>query len=238
MSIILIGLIAGALLTGSGGKNVSDQRTQDVSIERSVYADCKKIMAERNSFLPGSFLLPNHTALCISGKINRSLMSEVAITIKSQQRKATKINYVVLSSDGGDLRASLKIAEVIESIGATVIVGDRCMSECSQFIFVAGAKKVILMGGLVLFHGGPISDEAINNMSISRKVKKALLSEQDSFREFYRARHIDIAMLTNPPPEVQKDWSAGKRVMWSWSGEELTQFGVLDVYQEPIDIRK
>ena len=234
MSMVLISLIAGFLLTESGEKNVSDRKIQDVSIERGLYADCKKSMAEKNPSMSGSLLLSNHAALCISGEINRSLVSEVAIAIKSGKRK---INYVVLSSDGGDFRISLTLAQMIENIGATVIVGDRCVSECAQFSFVAGAKKVILAGGLVLFDGGVTSDEAINNMNIASKAKKALLSEQKKLRKFYRTRDIDIAMLTNPPPEVQEDWKAGKHVMWSWSQEELARFGVRNVYQEPLDLR-
>lgn len=178
-------------------------------------------------------MLPDQKALCISGEINGSLIGEVDSAVKSQHRNEAEIKYVVLSSDGGDLSASLKVAEMIENAGATVIVGDRCMSACSQFLFVAGAKKVILAGGLVLFHGGPIPDETISKMNIPDEAKKSLLFEQEKFREFYRARNIDMAMLTSPPPEVQKDWNAGKLVMWSWSGEQLIQFGVRDVYQEP-----
>jgi len=70
-------------------------------------------------------------------------------------------------------------------------------------------------------------------MNIPDEAKKSLLLGQEKFREFYRTRNIDMAMLTNPPPEVQKDWNAGRLVMWSWSWEQLIQFGVHDVYQEP-----
>jgi hypothetical protein len=234
MSLAVISLVAvaGALITGNGEHDVYNRKVQDVSMERSAYAECKKILSERNPFLPGVFLLHDKPALCIYGDINGSLVSEVSSAIKSQHGAGGNINYVVLSSDGGDLSASLKIAEMIEATGATVVVGDRCMSACSQFLFVAGAKKVILSEGLVLFHGGPISDETISKMNIPDEGKKSLLSGQEKFREFYRKRNIDMAMLTNPPPEVQKDWNEGRLVMWSWSGEQLVKFGVHDVYQE------
>ena len=235
MSLAVISLVAvvGALLTGNGEHDVSNRKVQDVSMERSAHTECKKILSERNPFLPGVFLLHDKTALCISGDINGSLASEVSSVLKPQNGAGGKINYVVLSSDGGDLSASLKVAELIEATGATVVVGDRCMSACSQFLFVAGGKKVILAGGLVLFHGGPIPDKTISNMNIPDEAKKSLLLGQEKFREFYRTRNIDMAMLTNPPPEVQKDWNAGRLVMWSWSWEQLIQFGVHDVYQEP-----
>lgn len=199
---------------------------------RAAFTACKAESASTNPLLAQVAYSRETHSLCIVGDINGSLASAVRKKLNELANVADQVSHVVLSSDGGQLRPAIDIANEIEKLNTSVVVGERCASSCAQFLFLAGKDKVLLKGGLLLFHGGPVPDDTIAAMSIPDAAKQHLRSEQEAFRAFYHSHGIDMAMLTNPPPDVQRDLDAGMLVMWSWPADKLEAFGIDRVFQE------
>ena len=59
-----------------------------------------------------------------------------------------------VSSGGGYVDAALDIAEQIVSRQLDIEISSLCASSCANYLFVAGNKKYILPGAIVIWHGG------------------------------------------------------------------------------------
>lgn len=200
---------------------------------RAAFRACKAESANTNPLLARVAYSQETHSLCITGDIDGSLASAVRKKLNELANVGdAQISHVVLSSDGGQLRPAIDIANEIEKLDASVVVGERCASSCAQFLFPAGKDKILLKGGLLLFHGGPVLDDIIAAMNIPDAAKQHLRSEQEAFRTFYHSHGIDMSMLTNPPPDVQRDLNAGMLVMWSWPADKLEAFGIDRVFQQ------
>lgn len=211
--------------------NGTVQANELLELRQARYAadSCQAMSRSLNPLVPQVAFSAEAKAICISGYIDWALASAVEREISAGQRD---IDHIVVESDGGEVAPSIRISEKIEPLEATVVVRGRCASSCAQFLFVTPQRKVILKGGHVLFHGGPIPEEKIMAMSIALGAREQLLREQWCFRKFYSDRNIDMRMLTQPPVEAQEALNRGALVMWSWPSEKLVEFGVSGVIQE------
>ena len=62
-----------------------------------------------------------------------------------------------IASEGGDVEAAIAIAEALEAADGVLIVRDRCLSSCANYIFL-GASERRLDGPVVLGFHGFVSD--------------------------------------------------------------------------------
>lgn len=62
-----------------------------------------------------------------------------------------------INSNGGDISAGLSIARKIRERGVSVKVLAYCMSACANYVFLAAREKILAPGGILGFHGGPIT---------------------------------------------------------------------------------
>lgn len=199
--------------------------------ERAAFESCKPLKSGVSfASASGNFAAPD--VLCIRGQIDPSLSLQAAHYLSRPNGLYKSLRYIVISGPGGQLRPAIAIAELIERVDATVVVGDICASACSQFLFVAGKRKVILSGGVVAFHGGPLSQENIEAITSDPRARASLGNEQQEFVRFYKERNLDMRMLTNPPMDVAERLAKGEFVMWSWRPDKLTEFGVSSVESE------
>jgi hypothetical protein len=63
------------------------------------------------------------------------------------------IKKLVISSEGGDLHAGLKLGGWVKRLGLDIEVNLLCQSACANYVSTAGKKKIIGPGALVLWHG-------------------------------------------------------------------------------------
>ncbi len=62
------------------------------------------------------------------------------------------VTSVIVNSDGGDVYEAIQIGMILRDARVTVIVRGRCLSSCANYLFTAGAQRVI-DDGIVGFHG-------------------------------------------------------------------------------------
>lgn len=234
MTAVIIIRYLSTLLLFIGPQAASEPADETRIVEaRAAFTACKAESANTNPLLARVAYSQETHSLCITGDIDGSLASAVRKKLDELANAGdAQVSHVVLSSDGGQLRPAIDIASEIEKLNASVVVGERCASSCAQFLFLAGKDKILLKGGLLLFHGGPVPDDTIAAMSIPDAAKQHLRSEQEAFRAFYHSHGIDMAMLTNPPADVQRELDAGMLALWSWPTDKLKAFGIDGVFQE------
>lgn len=161
--------------------------------------------------------------ICIRESITRAT-SEKFHQIWAE--RSGEVEFIVVSGPGGQLTPALDIAETIRESQLPVVVGDICASSCSQFLFVGAFRKILLQGGLLAFHGGPLTDEYIAALDIPDSSRTFLVAENVRFADFYREIGVDMRMLREPPPHIAEALGRGQFVMWTWPAERLVQFGV------------
>lgn len=67
---------------------------------------------------------------------------------------------LLLNSVGGEVSAALEMAEAIERRGVRVVADGLCASSCANYLFAAGAERIVLPGSALLWHGGPTPEDA------------------------------------------------------------------------------
>jgi len=67
-------------------------------------------------------------------------------------------SMLVLRSMGGSVEAALDMADVIVAKRLVAVIDAKCLSSCANYLFTAAAAKIVLNGGVVGFHGGPVAD--------------------------------------------------------------------------------
>ncbi len=61
---------------------------------------------------------------------------------------------MVIASDGGEVTAAIRLARAIRARGLLLVVDDRCISSCANFLFPAARTKAVAERALLIFHGG------------------------------------------------------------------------------------
>ena len=200
--------------------------------ESDLFADARRAFQECSILASGIAYAKSSQALCVKGNIDYSLARDFGTYLKNTEQLGDKIRYVVISGQGGELRPAIEIGSKIGDAKLDVVVGDICASSCAQFLFVAGKRKIMLTGGVVLFHGGPIPNSMIDAMNLPASAELSIHNQNREFEEFYSARKIDMRMLTDPPDEIRARIASGELVMWSWPQKNLEDFGVTDIHEE------
>lgn len=69
-----------------------------------------------------------------------------------------RVRRVVLDSPGGDVVAGIALGQWILDRGADVEVRKLCASSCANYPFVAGRRKIIDDGAIVVWHGSALQE--------------------------------------------------------------------------------
>jgi hypothetical protein len=83
--------------------------------------------------------------LVMSGEITAGDHDRLLSKIMEDQNRYLSLNKIILASDGGDVAEAIKIAALVKSLSATVMVGPmtgRCVSACF-FIYAAAAQREV-----------------------------------------------------------------------------------------------
>jgi len=151
------------------------------------------------------------------------------------------IEEVILDSSGGDVEAALLIGKHIAARNVAIRVRKWCLSSCANYLFTAGARRVIAPGGIVGFHGNGeaafselgenfgVSDEDIaENLEEFTETKRqidALIAEE---RAFFEAQGIaaEFFVLTQRP---DKGIPGEEFAFLAPTPETFTRYGFDDV---------
>lgn len=135
--------------------------------------------------------------------------------------KTGTIKRVVISSTGGDVESAINLADEIFNRKIDVYVEGPCFSSCANYIFTAGAKKYVLNGGVVAWHGAPRSREGL-----SPKLKLIV----DRHLSFFKKIGVSEEITWRFPCDLQndalfsaavKESIAADRVLWTYTNESM-----------------
>lgn len=92
------------------------------------------------------------------------------------------VETIVVRSGGGSVVGALSMAKEINQRRIHVIVDRYCLSSCANYLFVAAARKSLLPGAVLGFHGGVYGDPPIQN-SRPNKTRMGSVSMADFWKE-------------------------------------------------------
>jgi hypothetical protein len=158
-------------------------------------------------------------------------------------RQLTKI---ILDSLGGEPIAAMRLGDWIFSKSLDVQVEKTCMSSCANYLFTAGAKKIVLTPGIVGWHGSALQKNFVDRDRIfsdieMRLAKSEKISENESdllgnaasyadYKYSQRSRPLQ-AVFYKKLQAVEYLTRAGQeprnlRAIWTFGPTELKAFGV------------
>lgn len=93
---------------------------------------------------------------------------------------------IVITSGGGDVSTSIRIARRLRSSEADLVVRDFCMSSCANYLFISAARKWLPKGAILGFHGAPILDlergETDQNLPVG--LREIYMSNENFLKDF------------------------------------------------------
>jgi hypothetical protein len=160
------------------------------------------------------------STLCFSGDIDRD-SEEATVRLLADPGLAT----LVVTSDGGEVTAAVRLARAVRTRGLLLIVQRRCISSCANFLFPAARTRAVAPGSLVIFHGG-IAPGAFGGL-FGDGEERDLLSLT---RTFFREIRVDGSITYDPP--YRRDPRSGVRSLaseWTATPAALRRHGVTGI---------
>jgi len=87
-------------------------------------------------------LSDDQAILCLDGLIEKE-------TDVSPARRLREGGLFVVRSAGGDIAAAIALAKVLRERSAVVVVYDKCLSSCANYLLIASDRSYVLKGALV-----------------------------------------------------------------------------------------
>lgn len=168
--------------------------------------------------------------ICVSGLINKdSARRFLALPILDRQT-------IIIKSRGGSVEDALDMADVIVQKHLNVVVNTICASSCANYLFPAGASKIVLDGGVVGYHGGPALDMPWRYIGPSEMKDHAATHEVDFLRKIIR-RQMDFFLHIGVSPRLIYDFPlTGESALVPASTGRLWEFGP-DTLREKYGVR-
>jgi hypothetical protein len=135
------------------------------------------------------------TTITLRGDIDQAMLE----SFRRQLRTTT--STVRITSAGGLSAPALLIAEDIARLQLTVVVSGLCASSCAQLIFVAGKRRVVEPGSIILFHNS-IASMVLLGEKIGHSAPAGWIHQfralQGREAELYRRRGVSAQALLDP----------------------------------------
>jgi hypothetical protein len=204
-------------------------RAQVPDAERAAYAEA---LAYCRGDVPRPMALrSDNRVLCLDGQI--SAVSEILQASGLEQG-----GLFVVRSGGGDIAATISLADMLLTRQATVIVNDYCLSICANYLFIASVKTFVPKDSLVawinhatgpdnclrFFETGDRSAPRLQELPCAFPLDARTVELIRLKREFYGARTFSL----EEPPEgvavrriLKRKYDATGRypddVYWTWN---------------------
>lgn len=162
------------------------------------------------------------------------------------------IRSLVVNSGGGWTESAIELAKLAEHHGWLVIVKDKCLSSCANYVFLSRTRKVVLPQSVVAWHGLP-KDPSEFDLAEFEKEKahtklppdfpdvdaEMVLTSWIHSKEFLAERRIPPELCRSRPQvghsetyvaRLQALGVAGTHPFWSYGKTALEKkFGVRDI---------
>lgn len=156
------------------------------------------------------------TTLCFSGDIDRDSAGTAERLLADRGLAA-----MVVTSDGGEVTAAVRLARAVRARGLRLVVHRRCISSCANFLFPAARTKAVAPNSLVVFHGG-IAPGAFGGLFGEGEERDLLVLT----RAFFRELGVDGSITYDPP------YMPGSRALaeeWTATPAALRRHGITGI---------
>jgi ATP-dependent protease ClpP protease subunit len=136
----------------------------------------------------------------LCGEIDAEKLSEVR-----QMLERSAIVQFAISSHGGDSSAAMDIASLLNEENIPVVVFDRCISACAQFILVAADNVVVADNTFVGFHQtatGLLNIMRKSGLRLTQTVSESATTAAEKEMAFFEAHNLSTDLLTAPLEEL------------------------------------
>jgi hypothetical protein len=106
---------------------------------------CGSTTGNANEAVPAAATVPDSAVLLV-GPIDAAMVEQFNKAVRQRN-----VSTVVIASAGGGEKESLQIATAMQARNMDVVVREACASTCAHLIFVAGRKRRIEDGAVVMF---------------------------------------------------------------------------------------
>ena len=173
--------------------------------------------AETKEYRNGNFI-------CLTGPIDRDFY------LRYMELSPKPTDIVVVRSGGGEIGSAMDVGDQLWRMGNLVIVDNICGSACAYFIALGSRRLAFTRAGVLGFHGGPMSAEAIlADDNLDTAAKSIALAGSERFQDFFAKRGVDISITTDVPESLKNDIVDWHKVMWIRTAEELKRYGFHNV---------
>lgn len=80
-----------------------------------------------------------------------------AESVGRAQRLMGGARVLEINSPGGENASPIRFATAVADNGLDVVVNGNCYSACAHYVFMAGRRKIVSIGSLLMFHGSPFA---------------------------------------------------------------------------------
>ncbi len=103
----------------------------------------------------------------------------------NQLSKGRPIETLVVTSSGGEINIGMDLGDWVLERGASVVVGEFCLSSCANYVFPAGWQKTILPGALVAWHGSARQQDLPDQLArvVDDQIKSLALGGESKIQE-------------------------------------------------------
>lgn len=154
---------------------------------------------------------------------------------------ARKPAVLVIRSKGGEVSTGLDLGQWVHANRLDLRVPEYCLSSCANYVFTAGARKIVGAKAVVGFHGGVSSSEFALDEATQAMFDALPQDQQDAFwakfrqdmaplvaREeaFFRLVGVDRAITTyGQAPRFENAGGEG----WTYTQQGFAHFGVTNI---------
>lgn len=194
-----------ALLFLSCGPSRAEEKSFDREVFHQAAGYCRGVEARP------IVLSDDQAILCLDGRVERD-------TDLSPIARLKEGGLFVVRSSGGDIASTISLSNLVHGRRATVVVYDRCLSTCANYLLIASDRTYVLKGALVAWDYES-SDPALPSCAkfamektrdgdyrLQRGSCRPLPADEAQWREillaqagFYKERMIDPHF--EPPPD-------------------------------------
>ncbi len=139
---------------------------------------------------------------------------------------AKKPTVLSIRSPGGPIDVGLDLGEWTHQQGMDVLVEEFCFSSCANYIFTAGAKKILGKDAIVGFHGGA-SSEQFNMSKVTATLARFPAEQREKIRTDIEQQLKEYIALNK-----QREVNFYQKIQVEQKITTLGQQGVYQIYHK------
>jgi hypothetical protein len=168
--------------------------------------------------------LPKENALCLNADIDEE--GKLLNRLESY-RIRRGVRLFIKKSNGGDVARAISMARHLRAFKYDAYVLGSCFSACAQFLFLGARRKIISGHGIIAMHGGPLTDNEVDNLSLSEDAKSVAKSVFHDWVKFYRTARIPMEIVTSFPDSLKAEMSRDNRVeFWVPTKSDFLKYNI------------